>query len=125
MLFHHLTSNHHGSPEHEVLRQEIFPFSRHRALAGPAVPLKQRARKTPHAQVVKVSDKIANDHRRLKESHSNLLLLRGVVNDLVADDVLDSLVGEFEVFLDRHSVLDLQNHDRERNDQAAGKQNPA
>lgn len=50
---------------------------------------------------MKVSDKIANDRRRLKENHLNLLLLRGVVIDSVAGDVLDSLVGEFEVFLER------------------------
>jgi len=74
---------------------------------------------------VEVSDETANDHRRMKENHSDLLLLEEVVDDFVADDVLDSLIGEFEVFLDRHRVLDLENHDRERNDQAAGKQNPA
>ena len=44
MLFHHLTSNHKGGPEHEVLRQEVSPFSRQRALAGPALLLKQCAR---------------------------------------------------------------------------------
>ncbi len=74
---------------------------------------------------MEVSDETANDHRRMKENHSDLLLLEEVVDDFVADDVLDSLIGEFEVFLDRHRVLDLENHDRERNDQAAGKQNPA
>ena len=48
-----------------------------------------------------------------------------LVADFVANNVLDSLVSKLEVFLDRHSVLDLQNHDWECNDQAAGKQNPA
>ena len=44
MLLHHLTSNHKGSPEHEVLTQEISPSSRQRALAGPAVLPKQCGR---------------------------------------------------------------------------------
>ena len=57
--------------------------------------------------------------------YSILLLLEVFVTDSVADDVLDSLVGEFEVFLDRHSILDLQNHDWERNNQAASEQNLA
>jgi hypothetical protein len=59
------------------------------------------------------------------KGHSNCLLLRGDGSDFVLDDVLDSLVGKFEVFLDRHSVLGLQNHDRERKDHAACKQSLA
>ena len=56
---------------------------------------------------------------------SSLLLLRGIVSDSVADHILDGSVGEFKVLLDRYSVLDLQNHHRERNNQASRKQNPA
>ena len=53
------------------------------------------------------SSNIANGHRGLKENHSTLLLLEGAVNEFVANDVLDSLIGEFKVFLDRYSVLNL------------------
>lgn len=66
-------------------------------------------------------EKIANDHQTPRKINSDLLLRMGFVHDFVADDVLDSLIGELEVFLNRHSVFDFQNHDWERNDQAAGK----
>ena len=72
------------------------------------------------AFTLSLSDEIASENRCLKENDLNILLLIGIVNDFVAGDVLDSLVAELEVFLDRHSVFDLQNHDWERNDQIAG-----
>jgi len=49
----------------------------------------------------------ANEHEHLTEKHSNLLPPIWVVDDYVPDNVLDSLVSEFEVLLEWHSVLDL------------------
>jgi hypothetical protein len=39
---------------------------------------------------------------------SHMLKLMIIVDALVPDHVLNSLVCEFEIFLDRHSIFDLQ-----------------
>jgi hypothetical protein len=55
------------------------------------------------------------------EHYLNLLLHTGVVINLMATIVVDSLVGKFKVLLNRYGVFDLQKHNRKCDDQAAGK----